>query len=174
MGSININFADVESGFDAIPEGVYPAIVEKVEVRESKSSDYNYLNWEWTLTEGEHEGRKMWQITSLSPKALFRLKDQLIALGVIEGDEDMEITWDDDVEITPGEGPLLLEPDVTGMTANLVVTIEPYKGSDRNRVDEIRSIDDAGPSSRPRSTSGGAKSSSNGAAKKPAGRRALR
>jgi hypothetical protein len=173
MGSISINFAEVESSFEAIPEGLYPAVCEKVEVRESKSSDHNYLNWEWTITEGEHEGRKMWQITSLSPKATFRLKDQFLALKVIDGEEtDFPIEWDDDVEVTPSSGPLLLEPEVSGLSAMLVVTTEMYEKKERNRVDEIRSMDedDAAPG---RSSAGAANRPSRAAAT-TGGRRALR
>lgn len=144
MGSISINFAEVESSFETMEAGFYPAVCEKVEVRESKSSEYPYLNWEWTISEGEHEGRKQWQITSLSPKAAFRLKDQLIALGVIDGtEEDFPVEWDDDVEVTPSAGPLLLEPEVSGLAALLHVTVELYEGKERNKVDEIRAIDDA-------------------------------
>src|SRR3954453_24178086 len=98
MGSISINFSEVDSSFEAIPEGLYPAVCEKVEVRESKSSDHNYLNWEWTITEGVHEGRKMWQITSLSPEAKFRLKDQFEALGYDVEVEDFNLEWDEDVQ----------------------------------------------------------------------------
>lgn len=176
MGSMNINFADVEDSFQVMPEGLYPVVVEKVEIRESKSSDNPYLNWELTITDGEHEGRKLWQITSLSPKALFRLKDQFLALGVIEGDEeDFPIEWDDDISITPEAGPLLIEPEVTGMAATAVVTIDAYQGKDRNRVDELRGADEE--EERPKAAakkSAPKKSGGSNSASPKSGRRALR
>lgn len=167
MGSININFADVEGSFDAMPEGRYPVIIEKVEVRESKSSDNNYFNWELTITEGEFEGRKLWMITSLSPKALFRLKDVYEALGVLE--DEMDLQWDDDVEITPQAGPLVLHPDVVGLPAIAIVGIEPYDGKDRNRVNDLVSPDDAPAQRQP-----GASARTSAKPKASAGRRALR
>lgn len=136
MGSMNINFAEVEGGFEVLPEGTYPVIIERVEVRESKSSDHNYLNWEMKVTDDDHENQRLWMITSLSPKALFRLKDVFEALGVLT--DEMDISWDEDVDITPGEGPLLVEPDVIGLACVAVVKNEVYDNKERNRVDEIR------------------------------------
>lgn len=176
MAKMTVNFAEVEGGFEAIPEGRYPAAIEKVEVRESKSSEHNYLNWELTISDGEYEGRKQWMITSLSPRALFRLKDVFEELGFDVEDEAFELDWDDDVEITPSAGPLLLSPDVAGMPCTIVVTVEPYNGEDRNRVDNLFAAEDEAPrkaSSAKRSSGNGSSGAS--AAKKSSGsRRALR
>lgn len=143
MGSMQINFSEVESGFETMDEGRYPVVVEKVEVRESKSSDNNYLNWELTLTEGEHEGRKQWMITSLSPKALFRLKDIFVDLGVCGPEDEIDLEWDDDVEITPSAGPLVISPDLVGLTGLAIVTIDyDYDPKGRNKVDSLIALTD--------------------------------
>lgn len=172
MGSVNINFAEVEGSFDAMPAALYPVVIEKVEVRESKSSENHYFNWELTVSEGEHEGRKLWMITSLSPRALFRLKDTFEALGVL--DDEMDLEWDDDVQITPSAGPLLLQPDVTGLPSIAVVTVEVYEGKERNRVDELRPIDE--PGTDPAAEKGGSAKPAprSGAARNSGSRRALR
>lgn len=135
MGTMSINFAEIEGGFEPLPEGTYDCIIEKVEVRESKSSDNNYLNWEFKVTDDDHENQRLWMITSLSDRALFRLKDVFEALGVLN--DEMDIEWDDDVEITPQEGPLLLNPDVVGLPCEVVVHNEMYDGKERNRVDSV-------------------------------------
>jgi hypothetical protein len=137
MAGIKIDFSEVESSFEPIPEGRYECIVETVEVRESKSSDNDYLNWEMKVTEGEHADRRLWMITSLSEKALFRLKDTFLALGVIEEDDEVDIEWDDDVDITPQEGPVLTNPEVIGLACVAVVHNEVYEGRERNKVDEL-------------------------------------
>lgn len=137
MAGIKINFGEVESSFEPLPEGRYECIVETVEVRESKSSDNDYLNWELKVMDDEHEGRRLWMITSLSEKALFRLKDTFLALDVIEEDEEIDLEWEDDVDITPQEGPVLTNPDVIGIACIAVVTNEVYDGRERNRVNEI-------------------------------------
>jgi hypothetical protein len=137
MAGIKIDFSEVESSFEPLPEGRYECIVETVEVRESKSSDNDYLNWEMKVTEGEHADRRLWMITSLSEKALFRVKDTFLALGVIEEDDEVDVEWDDDVDITPQEGPVLTNPEVIGLACVAVVTNEVYEGRERNRVNEL-------------------------------------
>lgn len=139
MGELRVNFAEVESlNFEPVPEGKYNVVVETVEVRESKSSDHPYLNWELRIVDEDYEDQRLWMITSLSPKAMFRLKDQLVDLDVIDGEEeDFPIEWDDDVDITPKEGPVLTNPDVIGMEGVAVVKNEMYEGKERNRVEEI-------------------------------------
>lgn len=167
MPGIKVNFAEVESSFEPLPEGRYECIVETVEVRESKSSDNDYLNWEMKVTDGEFEDRRLWMITSLSERALFRLKDTFLALGVIEEDDEIDIEWDDDTDITPQEGPVLTNPEVIGLACIAVVTNEVYEGKERNRVNEI--LDGSAGTAPAKSSSRPAKSrsakSSNGSSK---------
>lgn len=180
MGRTTINFAEVEGGFEAVPEGVYDVTIETVEVRQSKSSEHDYFNWEFKITgpDDDYEGQHLWMITSLSPKALFRLKDVFEALDVLE--DEMALDWDDDVEITPGAGPQLLEPDVIGMACSVRVHNELYEGKERNRIDEVLPEGSGekpkASSSRARSSNGDKKSSSSAAKKSGSGsrRRALR
>jgi hypothetical protein len=144
MGGLKINFAEVEGSFEPLPEGQYEVIIERVEVRESNSSDNDYLNWQLKVTDdGEFEDRNLWMITSLSEKALFRLKDVLVALEVIEEDEELELEWADDVDITPKEGPLVTNPELDGLAAIAVVTNEMYDGRERNRVNDLVAADAA-------------------------------
>lgn len=133
MGGLSVNFADVEGGYEPLPEGEYDAIIEAVEVRDSKSSDHDYLNWEFKILDEEFEDRRVWGITSLSPKALFRLKDDFVALGIIEGDEELDIEWEDGVDITSQEGPSVIEPELVGLACVISIENEVYDGKERNR-----------------------------------------
>jgi len=160
MGT-KINFAEIEGGFEPVPEGRYPVIIERIEVRESKSSDNDYLNWEMKITDDEYEGQRLWMITSLSPRALFRLKDIFMSLGIIEGEEeDFALDWEDDVDITPKEGPLLTDPDLDGVAAIAVVENEMYEGKEQNRVNQLLSADEDDEPKKPSRAK--AKSSGNG------------
>lgn len=136
MGSMTINFADVDS-FEPLPEGDYDVEVDKVEVRRNKANDGDYLNWELIVLDGEYENRRLWMISSLKPNALFRLKDTFLALEVIEEDEELELEWDDDVEVSNSGGPLLIYPELEGLEAVAVVTNEMYENRERNRVNEL-------------------------------------
>lgn len=173
MTRVNINFAEVEGGFEAIPEGTYLCEIEKVECRQSKSSEHDYLNWEFKiLDDPDHEGQHLWMITSLSPRALFRLKDVFQALDVLE--DEMNLDFDDDVDITPTAGPRMLEPDVEGLTCYVVVTNEVYENKERNRVNEVRSAESSKGSSSSQSRNGGSRSSTTSSSSRKQTRRALR
>ncbi len=161
MAGMKVNFAEVESSFEPLPEGRYDCMVELVEVRESNSSDNDYLNWEFKVLDEDYEDRRLWMITSLSPKALFRVKDTFLGLGVIDDDDEIEIEWEDDVDITPREGPRMTNPVVEGLACVCVVTNEVYDGRERNRVNEIIGAD-AEDSPKKAKANGGAK-------RKPAG-----
>lgn len=139
MGGMKINFAEVEGGFEPVPEGRYDVIVDRVEVRESKSSDNDYLNWEMSIQDDDYEGQKLWMITSLSPRALFRLKDIFVELDICGEDDEIDLDWDDDVDITPQEGPVVTNPELEGIAAVAVVENEMYEGKERNRVEELLS-----------------------------------
>jgi len=138
MTRVTINFAEVEGGFEPVPEGTYHCEIVVVECRESKSSENDYLNWEFKILDGDGEGQHLWMITSLSPRALFRLKDVFQALDVLE--DEMNLDFDDDVEITPTAGPRMLEPDVEGLECVVVVRNEMYENRERNRVEEVRPV----------------------------------
>lgn len=82
MPRINLDFSGVEErNFDPLPAGAYPVKVTGAEIRDSKSSAFQYVNWELTVESGNGEGRKLWTITSFNPAALWKLKETLVAFG---------------------------------------------------------------------------------------------
>ncbi len=135
MAYFTVNFSDVES-FEPIPEGEYGVEIDKVEVRENKAGDGLYLNWELVVVDGDYENRRLWLITSLKDTALFRLKKVFEDLDVLDN-EEMEIEYDDDIDPSPKEGPILLYPEVEGLEATALVKNEMYDGREQNRVREI-------------------------------------
>lgn len=137
MGGLRIDFSEVEDTFDVLPEGRYECVLEDCQVRESKSSDNNYLNFEFEVVDGEYEDRRIWIGKSFSPKALAQMEQTLVALGAIEEDEDVEFDWDDSVDVTPNEGPQLTNPEVIGLPASIVTVNSVHEG--RERQDAWRS-----------------------------------
>lgn len=139
MAYQKINFADVEA-FEPLEDGEYAVEIEKVEVRRNKADDGNYLNWEMVVLDGDYENRRLWMITSLKDTALFRLKDVLGELDVLEEDEleeEFDLEYDDDVEVSTTSGPRLIYPEVEGLEATAVVKTEMYDGKPRNRVEAL-------------------------------------
>lgn len=132
MPRVTVDFSEVES-FEAIEEGEYPVVIEQVEYVEPASDDkYPYLNVQMEVSEGEHEGRKLWTIWSFSPKALFRMQQAFENLGLPV--DEVEFDVDEDTN-------LVIQPEITGLAAIAVVSIEAYDGKDRNRVDALISAD---------------------------------
>lgn len=159
MGGLKVDFSEVEGGFAPIPEGRYECVIEKVEVRESNRSEHNYLNLELKITEDDYEDRRLFNVMSFHPNALPMVKDQLVELGVIEEDDELEFEWEDDVDIQPKEGPRLTEPELEGMAVTAVVSLGMYEGKERNQVDRLEAPE-----------SGAAKKKSSGNGKAPAKR----
>jgi len=114
---INVNLDEVESGFEPLPAGNYPVRISKVEQRHGKEAPY--LAWEFTITEGEYQGRKLFTNTSLAPQSLWNLKRLLVAAG---------FEWEDDGFDTE---------DTLGCELEVAVSQETYENRVRNRVDDF-------------------------------------
>jgi hypothetical protein len=109
---------DVET-FQTVPEGEYSVEVSGVEQKEGKK--YDYLNWEFTITDGSQKGNKLWTITSFSPKSLWNLKALLEAMEADIPDEP------EDVAVA----------DFIGLELSVVVTHEDYEGKPRARITDF-------------------------------------
>jgi len=90
--SVKVDFTDVEARV-TLPEGEYKFKPTGV-AQEEGSGDYPYLEWELTVQEGKLEGKTTKERTSLSPAALWRLRNLLEAGGVEVPDAEMDIDLD--------------------------------------------------------------------------------
>jgi len=113
------------TSFEPMPVGTYEAVLTGVEERVAQSSGDPYLNWEFTIVgPSEYDNRKVWDITSLSEKALWRLRQTLVALGLDPADLSGEI----DFEPT----------ELIGSRCLVEVNQEEWEGQMRNRVRKVR------------------------------------
>lgn len=127
MGKLHIplDFDGVED-FDVIPAGVYPAVIEKLTYKEAKEAGkFPQVSVEYTVTDPEFEGRKLWQNLSFSPKAVFRMAKFFAAFG----EDYAELEVDEDTGV-------VTDPDLAGMAVEVKTFVEPYQGVDRNKIDE--------------------------------------
>ena len=68
-----------EQDFSPVDDGIYDARLTNWELVPAKTEDkFPYYNCEFTAEEGN---RKFWKILSLSPKALWAFKKDMITLG---------------------------------------------------------------------------------------------
>jgi len=141
---VTVNFADVEDGFEVLEKGDYAVLIEKAEYRETPDPDkYDYINLQLRVTEPGSENRVLFNVLSLSPKALWRTKQTLENLGLYE--DELEIDYDEDtMDVT--------QPELVGLPAVATVSQRMYEGRAQNQVDVLRSPD--GPSTKKTAPSG--------------------
>lgn len=119
-GGIAVDFSGVESGGRAIPDGDYLLEVVSCEEKEGRESGAIYLAWKYKVAEGPYKGATVYDNTSLSPQALWRLKRLLEAMG-IQADGKMSL----DINSFKGKR-------VLAQIAN-----ETYNGKEKPRVVEF-------------------------------------
>lgn len=71
---------EADNSFEPLPEGIYNAVLDgEVEVKDGQNGPY----WSWTfkITDEGFEGRQQWLNTSLSEKALWKLREVFEAFG---------------------------------------------------------------------------------------------
>jgi hypothetical protein len=119
---LQIDFTDVKV-IEPIPVGTYQVLVTNAEAKEGK--EFPYVSWEFTVDGGEFDGRKVWNNTSVSPKALWKLKEALIALGADPASLGGAVTFD--------------PADYVGSQCMAIVNIEPRSdnGDNRNTVTKL-------------------------------------
>jgi len=123
------------SHFDVVPIGTYTAQVVDACVAQPKSGNGYYVGLTWQITEGEHEGRYVWQrITFLhsSTQAVTigrrQFKDLCVATGVSEQVSDVEV-----FKFIPCQLKIGIEKDKQGIYA------------DKNRVSRVLPLETATP-----------------------------
>jgi hypothetical protein len=131
MPTIHLDFSGIEE-FEPLPKGVYPVVIESVELREStQTPDSYYLNWTLIVTDGEYEGRKIWYTNGLTEKSMYYLHEQFLDLAVI-GEEDTEL----DLEIDEDTN-FLISPEVAGIGCLADVGTQVRNGKLQNAVNRL-------------------------------------
>ena len=75
-----VNFDKMEEGGSRIPDGRYIAKIVSYEVKDGEQ--YEYIAVKFEIVSGDYKGKNLYENFSLSPKALFKLRDLLVGLGV--------------------------------------------------------------------------------------------
>lgn len=119
----------VDLSDDILPVGTYEVAITDGSLEDSQSSAFQYYKWELTVQEGEFAGRKLFLNTSLSPKARWKLREFLAAIGV-------PITQDGD------RSTATFEPaDLISRRMVVEVDTNTYEGQLRNNITACNSLD---------------------------------
>lgn len=124
MPQFSVNFADIKD--QDTPPGAYNVAIKGIQLRQSESSDYPYLNFKFEVMDGpitgdsKAVGNNLWGRISFSPKAGFMSKPQLKALGIApEG--LMDIDYDD------ATGDVVSAPFIDLLETDAIVTVIPQR-----------------------------------------------
>lgn len=118
--NLDFNLEDQQSEFQPMPAGQYMGKISNPDdVQLTESSNGNpMIKVQWTVTEGEYEGRKLFDNVPLTAKAGFKVKQYAEVIGLEEGAE-------------------LDTDDFVGAEALLKVTQREYQGEPRNNIDKV-------------------------------------
>jgi hypothetical protein len=132
---VTVDFSDVQE-FTALEKGEYPVVIQKATFRpaDQHGKEFDSIELELEVSEGEAKGRKLWTYLSFSPKALWRMKEVFEKLGVYN--DEVEVDYDEDADN------ILTEPEIIGLPAWAVVSQRPYEGRMTNQVDQILSVEE--------------------------------
>lgn len=137
---MRVDLSGTQGSFDVLPAGRYLSKLTDAEVRtagpNAKHEGSEYINWEFTVIDGEFEDRKLWNNTPWShgscdcgdwkSGSLFGLKAILKSSGI----------WDDE-ELDSPEFDFEMN-DVIGADFTLVVGVRQYQGDDQNDVKKVK------------------------------------
>lgn len=123
-GAVHIDFTGVSTEMEAVPPNYYHATVFEASVGPSKSSGQPTLFLQFSISEGEYAGRRLFDNPSLQPQSLWRVKRTLIALGY-----DAVADLEGAIELVPA--------DLIGLPCVLAVEADVYQGQPRARVTRV-------------------------------------
>ena len=131
QGPIVLGWGEMEEGeFELLPRGPHAANIFEVELRDSQSSPYPYLNVDFKLQDEPYQNRHAWSIWSLHPKALpYGVKRYCARLGI-------ELPTSQTVN-SYSEFAQWLIPQLLGKPCVVVIGHEEYEGRTRERVNDV-------------------------------------
>ena len=156
MPSLKVDFSEAES-MEPLPKGDYECLIDEASVTtDVEEGKFPYIKLVLKVNEGgEYDGRLLWVYWSFSPKAMFRMIQDLTNMGFdVDPAGELDIDYDE-------ESGMLLEPALVGLPVQASVSQRPYENRMTNQVDAIRSTEDV--SKKP--ASGGKKREPAGAGK---------
>lgn len=151
-----LDFTGVSTEFEPLAAGLYDAVIEDSELRYGQTTNNPYLNITCGL---RGEAGKMWTSYTLTPKAMFRIKRDMIRMGMTEDEVNAIHTVEE------------IQEAIKNRAVQLDIIIEEYKPKEwvdgdplkkRNSVKELY-----GPNGEGRNGSATASTGAN----KPAGNR---
>ena len=117
-----VDLSDVENAY-VIPDSLYLLKCIDVDQGVSQSGNPQYI-WTFTIVEGEYAGREFKLWTALTPAAMWKVAEVVVALGIGE----------------TGKAIKFRKSDVIGKTCVGVIEESEYKGQVRSSISRVMTL----------------------------------
>lgn len=134
--AIRITKDDVK-GLEAIPVGDYECILDKVDMRPSKSSGELCYYIDWAVADGDYDGRVLFDTVSTSPQAFWKLSQLLEATEHDAFGEFLD-SGDDEMDIELDEEEILEHLASFSGRVSIRVKHQEYQGDKQARVARVK------------------------------------
>ncbi len=133
---------DAPDEFEAVPPGIYGCVVEGLELKYSKEEGNPYINWSFTIAEGEQKNRRLWNVASLLKKSVNMpggWYKSITAAMNDDGDYAEEVSKESyDTEEDMAE---IVAEAVCGRMVTLAVASRVFEGQKQANVTAIKAYD---------------------------------
>lgn len=121
--NFEVDLTDVQMNSFAIPDGNYRAKCTEVEQTVSKGGNPMFV-WTFEVVEGDHKGFQSKVFTAITPAAMWKVAETVIALGVGQ----------------TGSVVKFKRSDVVGKECGIVLEASEYNGTTRSSVVRVMSL----------------------------------
>lgn len=120
--TFEVDLSGVSDGY-TIPDGTYPARCIDVQQTVSKGGNPMFV-WDFEVSSGDFQGRtfKLW--TAITPAAMWKVAETVIALGVGQAGETVKFS----------------RGDVLNKPCGIVVEADEYNGKPSSRITRVISV----------------------------------
>lgn len=120
--AFEVDLSSVSDGY-SIPEGTYEAKCIDVQQEVSKSGNPMFV-WEFEITKGNHAGRTFKSWTAITPAAMWKVAETVIALGV--GQQGQVVKFK--------------RGDVLNKPCGIVIESDEYNGKETSKISRVVSL----------------------------------
>lgn len=119
-----VDLTEVQDNFK-VPDGLYKMVCNEVEQTVSKSGNPMFV-WTFAVSQGEYAGREFKVFTAITPAAMWKVAETVVALGVGQ----------------TGQVVKFKRSDVIGKECGALIEETEYNGQVRSQISRVMSLKD--------------------------------
>ena len=123
----SVDLSEIEDSSYVIPDGTYKAKCIDIEQGVSKTGNPMFI-WEFEIVEGDFKGRTFKSWTAITPAAMWKVAETVMALGVGQAGEVVKFK----------------RSDVLGKLCGIVMEQDDYNGKKSSKIKSVVSVAEIG------------------------------